>query len=67
MQIVAVADHLGLIPRETGQTHTAYTLGILSAIATRPELASLVVHVTGLVGAGDLLIVLDRSITAVRQ
>jgi hypothetical protein len=67
MQIVAVADHLGLIPADSGQNHTAYLQGILQAISNRPELASLVVHVTGLLGKADTLIVLDRAIASFRQ
>jgi len=66
MQIVAVADRLGLVPAESGQGHTAYLQAVLQAIADRPELSSLVVHVTGLLGKADVLIVLDRSISRVR-
>ena len=67
MQIVAVADHLGLISADSGQNHTAYLQSILLAISNRPELTSLVVHVTGLLGKADTLIVLDRSIASIRQ
>src|SRR5581483_4457915 len=57
---------LGLVPAESGQGHTAYLQAVLQAIADRPELSSLVVHVTGLLGKADVLIVLDRSISRVR-
>lgn len=67
MQIVAVADRLGLIPPEAGQNHTAYLQAVLQAISDRAELTSLVVHVTGLLGKADTLIVLDRSIASFRQ
>jgi hypothetical protein len=62
MQVVAVADQLGLIPADTGVSHTAYLQSVLLAISGRAELAPLVVHVTGLLGKADTLIVLDRSI-----
>ncbi len=68
MQIVAVADHLGLIPEESGhQDHTAYLQAIFQAISNRAELTSLVVHATGLLGKADILIVLDRAIASIRQ
>jgi hypothetical protein len=67
MQIVAVADHLGLIPPDSGQSHSAYLQSILLAMSNRAELISLVVHVTGLLGKSDTLIVLDRSIANIRQ
>jgi len=67
MQVVAAADRFGLIPPDSGPSHTAYLQGVLQAISGRPELTSLVVHVTGLLGETDCLIVLDRSITALRQ
>lgn len=67
MQIVAVADHLGLIPADSGPNHTAYLQAALQAISIRPELASLLVHVTGLLGKSDTLIVLDRAIAGFRQ
>ena len=66
MQIVAVADHLGLIPNDAGLNHTAYLQSILLAISNRAELASLAVHVTGILGKTDVLIVLDRSIANIR-
>ncbi len=65
MQIVAVADRLGLIPAESGQNHTAYLQAILQAISNRAELTSLVVHVIGVLGKADTLIVLDRSIARI--
>ena len=67
MQIVAVADHLGLILAESGQPHTAYLQSTLLAISNLAELISLVVHVTGLLGKTDTLIILDRSIANIRQ
>jgi hypothetical protein len=67
LQIVAVADQLGLITTEAGQNHSAYLQATLQAISNRVELTSLVVHVTGLLGRTDTLIVLDRSIAGVRQ
>lgn len=67
MQIVALADRLGLIPAESGQNHTSYLQTIFQVISNRAELASLVVHVTGLLGKADTLIVLDRSIASIRQ
>lgn len=66
MQIVAVADRLGLIPAESGEGHTGYLQTVLQALVNRPELSSLVVHVTGLLGTVDVLIILDRSISRVR-
>jgi hypothetical protein len=66
MQIIAVADRLGLVPTESGEGHTAYLQGVLQALTNRPELSSLVVHVTGLLGRADVLVVLDRSISRVR-
>ena len=67
MQIVAVADHLGLIPTDSGQSHTAYLQAVLLAISNRPELASLVVHVTGLLGKADTLMMLDRAVARIRH
>ena len=67
MQIVAVADHLGLIPPPTDQNHTSYLQSILQAISNRAELTSLVLHVIGVLGNADTLIVLDRSIGRLRQ
>ena len=67
MQIVAVADHLGLIPADTGQNHTAHLQSTLLAMSDRPELTSLVVHVTGILGKADTLIVLDRCIANIRR
>jgi hypothetical protein len=67
MQVVAAADRLGLIPVDSGSSHTAYLQGVLQAISNRAEFTSLVVHVTGILGETDCLIVLDRSITSVRQ
>lgn len=67
MQIVAVADRLGLITAEAGQNHSAYLQATLQVISNRAELTSLVVHVTGLLGKADILIVLDRSIASIRQ
>ena len=64
LQVVAVADQLGLIPTDTGSNHAAYLQTILSAMTNRAELVSLVVHITGLVGKADILIVLDRSIAS---
>lgn len=67
MQIAAVADHLGLIPNGAGQNHTTYLQSVLLRITNRAEITSLVVHVTGLLGNTDTLIVLDRSIASIRQ
>ena len=65
--IVAAGDRLGLIPNDTGENHSTYLRAIMTALSERPELAGMVVHVLGLMGASDALIVLDRSITSVRQ
>jgi hypothetical protein len=67
LQIVAVADQLGLIPPPSNQNHTAYLQNVLQAISNRAELTSLVVHVNGLLGNPDTLIVLDRSIQRLKQ
>jgi hypothetical protein len=67
MQVVAVAEQLGLIPRDTGGNHTAYLQSILLALSARAELVPLVVHVTGLLGKADTLVVLDRSIASLKQ
>lgn len=67
MGVVAAGDRLGLIPNDTGENHSAYLRGIMKALSERPELAGMVVHVTGLLGTSDSLIMLDRSITSVRQ
>ena len=67
MQVVAAADRVGLIPAESGPSHTAYLQGVLQTMSSRAELTSLIVHVTGLVGETDSLIVLDRAIAALRQ
>jgi hypothetical protein len=67
MQLVAAADLMGLIPPDTGTNRTAYLQGILQVVSARTELTSLVVHVMGLLGQADCLIVLDRSIADVRQ
>jgi hypothetical protein len=68
MQLVAAADRLGLVPAAaSGQTHTAYLQSIRQAISARSELASAFVHVTGILGETDSLIVVDRSIAALRQ
>ena len=67
LQIVAVADRLGLIPVDPAPNHTAYLQAILRSISDRPELTSLIVHVTGLLGKADTLIVLDRSIARFRR
>ncbi len=67
MQIVAVADHLDLIPVDSGQNHTAYLEAILVAMSNRAELTSLVVHVIGLLGKADTLMMLDRSIARIRH
>jgi hypothetical protein len=67
MQIVAAADRLGLIPVESDGDHTAYLRSVLHAITNRAELTSLLVHVTGILGDTDCLIVLDRSIAAIKQ
>jgi hypothetical protein len=66
MQLVAAASLMGLIPPDTTGNHTAYLRGILQVVSARAELNSLVVHVMGLLGQADCLIVLDRSITAVQ-
>jgi len=67
MQLVAAADRLGLIPSDRGRSPSAYLNGIRQAISARAELVSHLVHVTGLLGETDTLIVLDRSIAALRQ
>jgi len=67
MQIVAVADHLDLIPVDSGQNHTAYLEAILVAMSNRAELTSLVVHVIGLLGKADTLMMLDRTIARIRH
>lgn len=67
MQIVAVADHLGLIASDSGQNHTTYLQSTLLTISNQSELTSLVVHITGLLGKTDTLVVLDRAITSIRQ
>lgn len=64
MQIVAVAEQLGLVPPSGGQDHTAYLESIRGALSARAELVSPVVHVTGLVGRVDFLVLLDRTISA---
>jgi hypothetical protein len=66
LQVVAVADQLGLVLAEAGASHTAYLQAVLLAISSRTELAPLVVHITGLVGKADALIVLDRSIAGLK-
>ena len=67
MQVVAVADRMGLIPLDAGQARARYLQSVVDALAARPEFASHIAHVTGLLGAADLLIVLDRAIARVRQ
>jgi hypothetical protein len=67
MQIVAVADRVGLVPPELGQSHTAYLQKILQEISNRAELTSLLVHVTGLLGNTDTLIMLDRAIGSIKR
>lgn len=67
VQIVAAADRLGLIAADSGPSHSAYLTSTLEALSNRAELTSLVVHVTGLLGSTDTLMVLDRSIAAFRQ
>jgi transcriptional repressor TraM len=66
-QIVAAAYQLGVIPAETGQDHTAYLLAVKQTLSNRTELVSLVVHVLGLVGNVDFLILVDRAIAAWEQ
>jgi hypothetical protein len=68
LQVVAAADRLGLIPaQQVGQSHTSYLQAVFQALYNRAELTSLVVHVVGLLGSSDSLIMLDRSITNVKQ
>jgi hypothetical protein len=66
MQIIAVAERLGLLADEAGQNHTAYLQSTLRKMSDRAEITSFVVHVTGLLGKADTLIVLDRYITRFR-
>ncbi len=67
MQIVAVADRLGLVPSQSGENLGAYLQAVFQALSNRAELASLVVHVVGMLGKADTLIMLDRCITRVRH
>jgi hypothetical protein len=68
MQAMAVADRLGLVPaQQSGQTHTSYLQSVFQAISNRSELTSLAVHVVGLLGNTDSLIILDRSIANLRH
>lgn len=67
MQVVAVADRIGLIVPIGGESQTAYLQSVLRSIAARQEIASHVVHVGGLLGETDTLVMLDRAISAFRQ
>lgn len=66
-QVAAVADRLGLIGPEGPEPQLAYLQNTLDTLGARAELASLVAHATGLLGKFDVLIVLDRSIAAVKR
>lgn len=63
-QIVAAAYQLGVISAETDQSHTVYLQQVKQTLSSRAELVSLTVHVLGLVGSMDFLILLDRALTA---
>ncbi len=67
LQAVAIGVRLGLIPAESGREHTAYLQSVLQAMLSRAELASLLVHVTGLLGSSDTLVILDRALSYIQQ
>jgi hypothetical protein len=53
-----------LVPEDLVATHTEWLRAIRVVIASRPDLEPAMVHLEGLVGPSDSLIVLDRAITA---
>jgi hypothetical protein len=63
-QIVAAALSRGLITtREEGVSHTQHLRMLRSSFVTSSDLESAVVHLEGLVGPHDALILLDRALT----
>lgn len=64
MQLVAASDLMVDSAGHEREPH-AYLNGIFQTVSARTELSSLVVHVMGLLGQADSLIVLDRLIAAV--
>ena len=64
MQIVAVAHQVGIIPPPGNRDHTAYLEDVRSALSNRAELVSPAIHVMGLVGRIDFLVLLDRTMAA---
>jgi hypothetical protein len=64
LQIVGAAYQLGIVQPDAGSDHTAYLQALKQAILARTELVSLAVHVLGLVGNVDFLVLLDRGLAA---
>ncbi|MDT9000777.1 hypothetical protein RQP53_15985 [Paucibacter sp. APW11] len=68
LQLVAVADRVGLLqPAQAGQSHTAYLQALMATLSQRPELGSHIVHVQGMLGLADSLLMLDRVIERLRS
>ena len=68
MQLLAVADHAGLIPPpQAGESHTAHLQTLMRQLAARPELGSHWAHLNGLLGSSDCLLMLDRVLTRLRS
>ena len=62
-QIVAVAQRKGLIPvTPRGDKHTEMLKAIWQAMIIDPDLGAVTTHLAGLVGAYDVLILLDRML-----
>ncbi len=65
-QIVAVALSRGLpIGRENGSDNTQYLQSLRGELVAAADLASAVVHLEGLVGPHDALVVLDRALAQI--
>jgi hypothetical protein len=67
-QLVAVACSRDLlIPRQAGADNTQYLRSLRRGLAASQDLENAVVHLEGLVGAHDALILLDRAVAVGRE
>jgi hypothetical protein len=66
-QLVAAAVARDLVPgRAANQSNTEFLCGIRQQLATAADLATAAVHVEGLVGTHDMLILIDRALVMQR-
>lgn len=63
MQVVTVARTVGMIPPMGQESRSSYLGSVVRLISSRPELASHLVHISGMLGEGDTQLMLDRVLT----